>query len=175
MEHFGPPARRDAGDGRRSLLTNRQTVRENFFEALEIPRLLGRGFSEKDDARAPRVAIVNQAFAGKYFPGQNPLGQRVRESEEDPELEIVGVVGDTKYDSQRNAIEPLLFTPWRQEGDSIGEMRFALRAAGEPAAMAETVRRVVRELDPNLPVTEVGTQEARSEATSPASVSTRGS
>ncbi len=144
--------------------SNLQTVRENFFEALGIPRILGRDFSEKDDARAPRVAIVNQAFAGKYFPGQSPLGQRVRESEEDPELEIVGVVGDTKYDSQRKEIEPQLFTPWRQQGDSIGEMRFALRTASDPAAMAETVRRVVREIDPNLPVTEVGTQEARSEA-----------
>jgi predicted permease len=142
--------------------SNLQTVRENFFEALEIPRILGRGFSERDDARAPRVAIVNQAFAGKYFRGQSPLGQRVRESEEDPELEIVGVVGDTKYDSQRKAIEPLLFTPWRQQGDSIGEMRFALRTASDPAALAETMRRVVREIDPNLPVTEVGTQEARS-------------
>jgi len=142
--------------------SNLQTVRENFFEALEIPRILGRGFSEKDDARAPRVAIVNQAFAGKYFPGQSPLGQRVRDSDEAPELEIVGVVGDTKYDSQRKEIEPLLFTPWRQQGDSIGEMRFALRTASDPAALSETVRRAVRELDPNLPVTEVGTQEARS-------------
>jgi len=144
--------------------SNLQTVRENFFEALEIPRILGRGFSEEDDARAPRVAIVNQAFAGKYFPGRSPLGQRVRESEEDPELEIVGVVGDTKYDSQRKAIEPLLFTPWRQQGDSIGEMRFALRTASEPAALAQTVRRALRELDPNLPITEVGTQEERSKA-----------
>jgi len=142
--------------------SNLQTVRENFFEALEIPRILGRGFSEKDDARAPRVAIVNQAFAGKYFPGQSPLGQRVRDSDEAPELEIVGVVGDTKYDSQRKEIEPLLFTPWRQQGDSIGEMRFALRTASDPAALSETVRRAVRELDLNLPVTEVGTQEARS-------------
>ena len=142
--------------------SNLQTVRENFFEALEIPRILGRGFSEKDDARAPRVAIVNQAFAGKYFPGQSPLGQRVRDSDEAPELEIVGVIGDTKYDSQRKEIEPLLFTPWRQQGDSIGEMRFALRTASDPAALSETVRRAVRELDLNLPVTEVGTQEARS-------------
>ena len=142
--------------------SNLQTVRENFFEALEIPRILGRGFSEKDDARAPRVAIVNQAFAGKYFPGQSPLGQRVRDSDEALELEIVGVIGDTKYDSQRKEIEPLLFTPWRQQGDSIGEMRFALRTASDPVALSETVRRAVRELDLNLPVTEVGTQEARS-------------
>jgi predicted permease len=141
---------------------NLQTVRENFFDALEIPRVHGRGFAARDDARGPKVAIVNQAFARAYFPDRNPLGERVRLSAEDPELEIVGVVGDTKYDSQRKAIEPLLFTPWRQQVGEIGEMRFALRTAGEPTALAATVRRVVRELDPNLPVTEVGTQEARS-------------
>jgi predicted permease len=144
--------------------SNLQTVRENFFETLGIPRVLGRSFTAEDDAHAPKVAIVNQTFARKYFPGQSPLGQRVRESEGDPELEIVGVVGDTKYDSQRKEMEPLILTPWQQQGDSIGEMRFALRTAGEPAALADTVRRVVRELDPNLPVTEIGSQEARSDA-----------
>ncbi len=142
--------------------SNLQTVRENFFQTLQIPLVLGRGFDARDDARAPRVAIVNQAFARRYFPGRSPLGQRVRTSDSDPELEIVGVVGDTKYDSQRKAIEPLLFTSWRQDADSIGDMRFAIRTSGDPAALAATVRRVVRELDPNLPVTEFGTQEARS-------------
>ncbi|HEY1249972.1 MAG TPA: ABC transporter permease [Thermoanaerobaculia bacterium] len=144
--------------------SNLQTVRENFFEALEIPRLRGRGFTEQDDAHSPRVAVVNQAFARKYFPGQDPMGKSVRESEQDPELEIVGVVGDTKYDSQRKEIEPLLFTPWRQRADVIGEMRFALRTSGDPTALAETVRRVVREIDSSLPVTEIGTQEDRSRA-----------
>ena len=146
-------------------MTNRQIVRENYFEALEIPRLRGRGFTAQDDARAPRVAIVNQTFARKYFPDQDPLGQRVRESDDAPEWEIVGVVGDTKYDTQRNAIEPLVFTPWRQEAAQIGEMRFAVRAAGDPVALADTVRRAVRELDAGLPLTEVGTQVARSKAT----------
>jgi predicted permease len=146
-------------------MTNRQMIRENFFAALEIPQLRGRGFTAQDDARSPKVAIVNQAFVRKYFSGKDPLGQRVRDVENGTEVEIVGVVGDTKYDSQRNAIEPLLFTPWRQESTSIAEMRFLLRTAAEPTALAETARRVVRELDPNLPVTEVGSQEARSKAT----------
>ena len=142
--------------------TNRQIVRENFFETLEIPRLRGRGFTARDDARAPKVSIVNQTFARKYLPGQDPIGARVREYDESSEWEIVGLVGDTKYDSQRRDVEPLLFTPWRQEASQIGEMRFAVRAAGEPAALAESVRRAVREIDAGLPVTEVGTQVARS-------------
>jgi putative ABC transport system permease protein len=81
------------------------------------------------------------------------------------EVEIVGVVADTKYESQRKEIKPLLYTPWRQEGDMIGMMHFALRTTGEPTALAATVRQVVRELDSNLPVTEVTTQMARSQAT----------
>ena len=81
------------------------------------------------------------------------------------EVEIIGVVADTKYMSQREEIQPLLYTPWQQEGAVIGEMHFALRTAGEPTALAATVRQVVRELDSNLPVTEVSTQTARAQAT----------
>ena len=72
--------------------------------------------------------------------------------------EIVGVVADTKYENQREEIQPLLYTPWRQEGAAIGEMHFVLRTAGEPMTLANTVRQVVHELDSNLPVTELGTQ-----------------
>ena len=67
--------------------------------------------------------------------------------------------------SQREEIQPLFYTPWRQEGANIGEMHFTLRTAGEPTALAATIRQVVRELDGNLPVTELGTQTARSRAT----------
>ena len=67
--------------------------------------------------------------------------------------------------SQREEIKPLLYTPWQQEGAVIGEMYFALRTTGEPTALAATVRQVVRELDSNLPVTEVSTQTARAQAT----------
>ena len=81
------------------------------------------------------------------------------------EVEIVGVVADTKYMSQREELKPLLYTPWQQEGAVIGEMHFALRTTGEPTALAATVRQVVRELDSNLPVTEVSTQTARAQAT----------
>ena len=82
------------------------------------------------------------------------------------EVEIIGVVADTKYMSQREEIKPLLYAPWRQEQAVIGgEMHFALRTTGEPVALAATVRQVVHELDSNLPVTEISSQTARSQAT----------
>jgi predicted permease len=143
--------------------TNREMVRENYFATMEIPLLRGRGFTAQDDEHARQVAIVNQSFAQKFFPDADVLGQRVRLDQR--EVEIIGVVADTKYMSQREELKPLLYTPWQQEVAVIGEMYFSLRTIGEPTALAATVRQVVRELDSNLPVTEVGTQTARLQAT----------
>jgi predicted permease len=145
--------------------TDRQAARENYFTTMEIPLLRGRGFTAQDDQRAPKVAVVNQTFSRRFFPNDDALGKRVREGDSSPEIEIVGVVDDTKYSSQRREITPLLITPWRQEASNIGQMHFALRTTGEPTALAASVRQAVRELDASLPVTEVGSQEVRSQRT----------
>lgn len=145
---------------------NRQMARENYFATMEIPLLRGRGFTAQDDERAPQVGIVNQSFAQKFFPNSDALGQRVTFfSDNNRAVEIVGVVADTKYMSQREELKPLLYTPWQQEVEVIGDMYFALRTTGDPTALAITVRQVVRELDSNLPVTQITTQTARAQAT----------
>jgi predicted permease len=145
---------------------NRQTARENYFTTMEIPLLRGRGFTEQDDLRAPKVAVVNQTFSQRFFPSDDALGKRVRDGgDNSPELEIVGVVTDTKYNNQRREIEPLLYKPWRQEVEALGGMTFALRTTGDPTALVTSARQAVRELDGNLPVTEVGSQESRSQRT----------
>jgi len=148
-----------------SRSTARQMARENYFATMEIPLLRGRGFTKNDNEHAPLVAVANQTFALTYFPDDDALGKRVKFRTDQRDVEIVGIVADTKYMSQREEIKPLLYTPWRQEGDVLGEMNFVMRTAGEPTALAATVREVVRELDSTLPVTEVGTQRARSQAT----------
>jgi predicted permease len=145
--------------------TNRQIARENYFETMEIPLLRGRDFTAQDDEHAPRVALVSQAFARQFFPGEDVLGKHVTILYHKRDVEIVGVVADTKYMSQREETKPLLYTPWQQEGEDVGTMYFALRTAGEPTALAATVREVVREMDHNLPVTEVSSQTARSQVT----------
>jgi predicted permease len=132
---------------------------------MEIPLLRGRDFTEQDDHRGPFVAIASQAFARRYFPNDDAIGKRVTFRYNKREVEIVGIVADAKYTRQREEPRPLLYTPWRQEGEVIGGMHFALRTAGEPTALAASVRQVVRELDGNLPVTEITTQTARSQAT----------
>jgi predicted permease len=145
--------------------TFRQMVRENYFATLEIPLLRGRNFTAQDDARAPQVAIVNQTFAHRFFPNDDVLGKRITFRRDKRTVEIVGVVADTKYENQRKNIPPLLYTSWQQEGGGLGRMSFTLRTAGEPTALAATVRQVIRELDSNLPVTELSSQTARSQAT----------
>jgi predicted permease len=144
--------------------TMRQMVRENYFTTMEIPFLRGRQFNSHDGPQAPNVAIVNETFAQKFFPGHDVLGQRITFDKR--AIEIVGVVADTKYESQRKDIKPLLYTPWQQEEtDDIGLMHFALRTDREPMLLAGAVRELVRDVDSSLPVTKITTQEARAQAT----------
>ena len=146
--------------------TNFQIVRENYLSTLEIPLLRGRNFTSQDDGRAPRVAIISQELARKFFPGEDPIGKMVETTREaGVKIEIVGIAGDTKYSSQRDDIEPLTYTPWLQQVDNIGRMSFALRTAGDPSALTSAVREAVREVDTNLPVTNITTQLAQSSET----------
>jgi predicted permease len=143
--------------------TARQMVRENYFATMEIPFLRGREFTVQDNQHAPAVAIVNQTFQHTFFPNEDVLGKHVKFDKLD--MEIVGVVADAKYESQREQRQPMLYTPWQQESENIGEMHFALRTTSNPTAVADQVRQIVRELDSNLPVTQIGTQSARAQET----------
>lgn len=142
-----------------------QVVRENYFQTMEIPFLTGREFTAQDDEHAPSVGIVNQTFIRKFFPGREVLGTRIRLVGDKREIEIIGVAADTKYESQREDTKPLLYKPWKQEAAELGEMHFIVRTVGEPTTLAAAVRQVVHRLDSNLPVTDIGTQSARSQAT----------
>ena len=145
--------------------TMREMVRENYFATMEIPFLRGREFTPQDNSHAPGVAIVNQTFQQKFFPNDEVLGKHITLNYNDRDVEIVGVVADTKYQRQREPNQPLLYTPWQQEPTDIGEMHFALRTTRNPLTLAGEVREVVRELDSNLPVTKISTQSARAQAT----------
>jgi predicted permease len=146
--------------------TNFQIIRENYLETMEIPLLRGRQFTSRDDAAGPRVALINQNFAEAYFPEQDPLGKQVSLAGKDPRpATIIGVVGDTKYSSQRDQLEPIFYTCWLQEPQVIQSMCFALRTAGDPASLAASVREAVKEVDPGLPVTDIKTQMAQADET----------
>jgi predicted permease len=135
--------------------TEIMAVGPGFFETMRIRLLVGRGLGQSDVASARPVAVVNQAFANRFFTDRTPVGLHVRRKagDEQIESEIVGVVADTKYDQLRKQVEPTLYMP--VEG---GRAYFELRAASNPAALIPAVRQAVSDLDNNLPLLNVRTQ-----------------
>jgi len=125
-----------------------------YFADLRIPILLGRDFTIKDVAGAPKAGIVNQKFATRYFGKANPVGRHLGMGI-DPgiklDIEIVGVAGDAKYEDMREEIPYELYIPYTQI-DFVNGMTVYLRARGNPAGIFDTVRRVVREVDPGVPM-----------------------
>jgi len=136
----------------------------NFCKTMEIPILLGRDLSVHDDANAPKVAVINQAMARRYFPDQDPVGKRFwfAGAQEGPPLEIVGVARDAKYTSMRRNIQPTIYTPYAQE--NIGQVNFSVRVSGDVFAMIPSIRDAVREIDSNLPLYDLTTQTALADA-----------
>jgi predicted permease len=126
----------------------------DFFATLKIPILLGRDFTIKDAKGAPKVGIVNQKFASRYFGGANPLGRHVGMGI-DPgtkmDIEIVGVAGDTRYESMQDEVPDELYIPYTQINFVTG-MTVYVRAYGDPTGIFNTMRQVVREVDPAVPM-----------------------
>ena len=140
------------------------TVRENFLSTMEIPLLMGRNLSAQDDARAPRVAIVNQSFAKAHFGNERPIGKRFSFGSENlNEIEIVGLARDAKYTSQRDEIEPTVYQSFRQELKSA--VVFEVRTAGDPMSFVGPIRAAMRELDSNLPLSNIRTQVQQADQT----------
>ena len=141
-------------------------VRENFLEAMEIPLLAGRSLTAQDDARAPKVAVVNQTFARRYFPNEDPVGKRFTfDSTKPDEVEIIGLARDAKYTRQRDEIPPTAYVPWRQELRSMSGVTFEVRTAGDPTSAVASARQAVREVDGVLPLNNIKTQLAQADET----------
>jgi predicted permease len=125
----------------------------NFFDAMGLPIVLGRGFTERDNASAPNVVVVNQSLAQKYFGGENPIGREIVHSYgpfETVRSQVVGVAADAKYTDLRSAVPPTMYVAAAQRPG--GEANFALRLAVPPGGLVNAIRAAVREIDPSLPV-----------------------
>jgi len=143
----------------------RHVVRENFLQAMGIPLLSGRTFGPQDDTTSSKVVVVNQTFANKFFPDQNAIGKRFTYDTKKPdELEIIGIARDAKYTSQRDEIPPTVYSSYRQERPQSGAT-FEVRTTGDPSATIASVRSVVREIEPNLPVMNVKSQVEQADET----------
>jgi predicted permease len=130
-----------------------------FFKTLKIPVLLGREFNERDIAGAPKVGIVNQKFVKRYFKGADPLGRHIGMGI-DPgtktDIQIVGVAGDTKYESMRDEIPDELYIPSEQQKFATGGTLY-VRAQGDPTRIFSTLRATVGGIDATVPMFDMRT------------------
>ncbi|MFA5057720.1 MAG: ABC transporter permease [Opitutaceae bacterium] len=132
-------------------------VSSGYFATLQIPLVAGRLFPARLRPDRPRVVIINETMARTLWPGEDPIGKRISSSADDPQWEeVIGVVRDVGFaanfgtpDTRLQAYRPLVFDPW-------GYVTIALRAAA-PETLAGPLRRLVAELDPDLPVAELRT------------------
>lgn len=156
-------------EGQRGPNTSYAMVGPTFFETMELPLLAGRAIDKRDVEGAPSVAVVNQVFADKYFHGENPIGRHFKfgGTKNGVDLEIIGVARTARYNSLKREIPPVTYIPWIQAPKSraLRQMIFELRAAGDPLALANTVRRIVHEVGPQVPVADMTTQSRRIDQT----------
>jgi putative ABC transport system permease protein len=142
-----------------------------YFRALGVPLLKGRLFTNQDGKDSERVIILNETMARIFYPGKNPIGQRLKwgGSAESgaPWMTVIGVVSDMKQGSLQEVTAPMTFTPLMQEPDGaiahpismLRAMNVAVRTSGDPSAIASAVRKRVAEIDPVLPVADLITME----------------
>jgi predicted permease len=129
-------------------------VSPGYFRTLGIPLMAGREFTAADVRDAPKVAIVNEAFAKKFGLGRGAVGKHMSsEGGENPNLdtEIVGVVQNAKYSQVKQQVPPLFFRPYRQE-ERVGSLNFYIRTASNPDQALRAAPGVMARLDPNLPL-----------------------
>jgi putative ABC transport system permease protein len=132
------------------LRANYRVVSPGYFETLGIPWKRGRSFDDRDTSRSLLVAIVDEAFVRRYFPGEDPLGRGIDIGNgTDGFYEIVGVVGDVRHDGLDFSPGPTIYVPY--PNDVFGTMSIAVLSDSDPMSLAADVRDVVRELDRGLP------------------------
>jgi putative ABC transport system permease protein len=134
-------------------------VGADFFGLMGVPVTDGRAFAATDTAEAPRVAVVNQFLADRFWPGRSPVGQRFRANgAEGPWVEIVGVVPTGRYFTITDPPMGFMYLPYAQVPRS--QMTLVTRSSADPLTLAEPLRAVVRELDPDLAVAAVRAMES---------------
>jgi predicted permease len=133
-------------------------VGPQYFEAAGVPLLSGRAFGEGDVAGAPPVAIVNEELARRYWPGQDPLGKRLRRGGADgPWAQVVGVARTHRYLWIGEPLQPFVYLPYAQS--DLLRMTVMLQSDGDPAALAGPLRELVRGLAPDVPMHNVRTMQ----------------
>jgi putative ABC transport system permease protein len=140
-------------------------VTDGYFGAMGIPIVAGREFTARDAGSAPRVAVVNEAFARKHFPGGAAIGQRVSFEQDTPQwYQIVGIAGNVKHRGLDAPDRPELYVPYRQPlfaSWTVRPMYVVVRTAAVPASALPMVRRDLAGIDPDQPISDARSMEER--------------
>lgn len=166
----GEPEAKGAGEIDAAKLSNVEVVTPDFFSVMKIPLIAGRGFTTVDTATSPQVAVVNQAFVRKFFPGKSPIGARIAGDDDGDEgkgkktpawVTIVGVCADTQYNDLRTKPAPLYLTNALQShnhSESAQGFSYIVRSQFSPAALIPSLKRAAAQVDPDLPLVGFRTQ-----------------
>jgi putative ABC transport system permease protein len=140
-------------DGDDVLGADWNAVERGFFRTMTIRLVRGRDFTGSDTFTAPKVAIVNEALAGRAWPGQDPIGRRLIVDNPDgkSELTVIGVASDARLVSLDGAVEPYLYLPMAQQ--AMSGVSLVVKARGPVSAIPQ-MRALLRDMNSNLPVTE---------------------
>jgi len=146
-----------------------RVIAPEYFQSLNIPLIRGRYFNEGDQADATHVMIIDETFARRFLPGEDPLGKRIDEDgSRTPHsfFTVVGIVGSIKHSKLNAEARPMMYVSYEQSGWS--SMTLTVRAAGDPNTLAAAVRREVLSVDKDQPVTKISTMaETFSQAVAP--------
>jgi len=131
-----------------------------YFETMRIPLEQGRDFTDRDDAIAPRVVIVNQTLAHRFWPAGDAVGKRIRSSPKDPWVTVAGIVRDAEQGDWGSAADSEFYFPFPQDAaDTQRYFTLVARTEGDPRALAESVEKAIWTLDPDLPIADVQSME----------------
>jgi putative ABC transport system permease protein len=130
-------------------------VTPGYFRTMAIPLLAGRPLNDRDDTRAPRVVLVNRTLAERYLTGGPAVGRRLREGRDGPWMQVIGVVGDTAFDSLAGAPAPEIFFAAAQDPPEM--LTMVVRTTADPLALAPAVRREVWAMNRNVPLNRLRT------------------
>jgi putative ABC transport system permease protein len=140
-----------------------RAITPDYFQTMRIPVLKGRSLTAQDRYNTPRVIIVNEALASRYWPNQEAIGKRLAFVEEDPDKqvwrEIVGVAGNVKHKALETEIEPEVYFPYQQLPGPY--MNLVVNTASDPASMIPAVRDQVLSIDKDQPVSDIMTMDQR--------------
>ncbi len=135
------------------MLIEINVVGPNYLQTVGMQLVAGRDLDARDTETSPRVAVVNEAMVRRYFSGRNAIGLRFGNKQ--PDTQIVGIVRDARVNRVQEAAEPMVWLALRQASVGTPAASIEIRAAGDPAALADLVRRAIHDVNPEVPVVRV--------------------